>query len=251
MAPEWDLPADDESAQGARRRPSPDLIAPRRIFKRKRNKGAILALKIALPLIAVGCVAYIVIWSRQVPVVHPIDVVGTADQQKGTDVTVKQVQYNGIDAHNRPFSITADTAVQPDSQSSTDTTAAQAGNNANNVINLTRPIADMTMSDGAWVALTADDGVYHRDSGMVDLSGNVTLFHDTGLSFQTDAATVDMKNDTARGDQPVEGQNGDGQIASQGFEVLNDGQTVNFTGRAYLKLYPKKKSSSGSTGGAQ
>ena len=256
MAPEWDLPA-DEGAQAARRRPSPDLVAPRRIFKRRRNKGLILTLKIVLPLIAVGCVAYIVIWSRQVPIVHPIDVVGTVDKQKATDVTVKQVQYNGIDAHNRPFSITADTAVQPESQAPDDANAsqpAQAGS-ADDVINLTRPIADMTMSDGAWVAVTADDGVYHRDTGTVDLSGNVTLFHDTGLSFQTDAATVDLKNDTARGDQPVEGQNPDGQIASQGFEVLDEGQTVNFTGRAYLKLYPKTKASDGSagesTGGAQ
>jgi lipopolysaccharide export system protein LptC len=262
MAPEWDIER-EESAEGARRRPAPDLVAPRRIFKRKRNKGLILALKIVLPLIAVGCVAYIVIWSREVPVVHPIDMVGKVDQQKASDVTVKQVQYNGVDAHNRPFSITADSAVQPqasvpapnadpggdlgeDSVADTPPQPTPPADDKAVVINLTRPIADMTMSDGAWVAVTADGGVYHRDSGTVDLSGNVTLFHDTGLSFQTDAASVDLKNDTARGDQPVEGQNPNGELASQGFEVLDDGQTVVFTGRAYLKLYPKQQAGQGS-----
>jgi lipopolysaccharide export system protein LptC len=239
MAPEWDTQM-SEGADAPRRAPVPDLVAPRRIFKRKRNKGIILALKIALPMIAVGCVAYIVIWSRQVPIVHPIDVVADIDQQKASDVTVKQVQYNGIDAHNRPYSITADTAVQPQSA-----TPAPEANEADNVINLKRPVADMTMSDGAWVAVTADDGVYHRDDGTVDLSGNVTLFHDTGLSFQTDAASVDLKNDIARGDQPVEGQNPDGELAAQGFEVRDEGQTVIFTGRAYLKLFPKTSAPQG------
>jgi lipopolysaccharide export system protein LptC len=94
--------------------------------------------------------------------------------------------------------------------------------------------------------VTADHGVFHRDAGTVDLRGNVTLFHDTGLSFETDAATVDLKNDRARGDQPVEGQNPNGQLASQGFEVRDDGQTIVFTGRAYLKLFPKKSNGGGS-----
>ena len=244
--------------QENRRASFPDLVAPRRVFKRKRNKGLILALKIALPLIAVACVAYIVIWSRQVPIVHPIDVVANANQQSSTDVTVKQVKYDGVDAKNRPYSITAASAMQPQSQNAKPAapavdedgnpvkTAASAPAPSSgaaqdeDVINLKQLVADMTMVDGAWVAVTADDGIYHRDAGTVDLSGNVTLFHDTGLQFQTDAATVDLKNDTARGDQPVEGQNADGQLAAQGFEVRDDGQTVLFTGRAYMKLFPKK-----------
>lgn len=246
-----------EDLETPRRGPLPDLAAPRRVFKRKRNNGLILALKIVLPLIAVGCVAYIVIWSRDAPIVHPIDVVADAKQQSATDVTVKQVKYDGVDANNRPFSITAESASQPQAEQpapaspKTDedgypvkqTAAAPAQSSgdgkADSVINLKQLVADMTLTNGAWVAVTADDGVYHRDAGTVDLSGNVTLFHDTGLQFETDAATVDLKNDTARGDQPVEGQNADGQLAAQGFEVRDDGQTVVFTGRAYMKLFPK------------
>jgi lipopolysaccharide export system protein LptC len=241
----------------------PNLVAPRRVFKRKRRGGLILALKIALPLIAVGCVTYIVIWSRHVQIVHPIDVVADAKQQSSTDMTVKQVKYDGVDAKNRPFSITAESAVQPQSQApakaatsadpdSDDDALAKpvvqssVKSNADNVINLKQLVADMTLVNGAWVAVTADDGVYHRDAGTVDLSGNVTLFHDTGLQFETDAATVDLKNDTASGDQPIEGQNLSGQLAAQGFEVRDDGQTVVFTGRAYMKLFPKTK-----TGGSR
>jgi lipopolysaccharide export system protein LptC len=244
----------------------PELSAPRRVFKRKRNKGLITALKIGLPLVAVACVAYIAYWSRQVPIVHPIEVVGQGNNppSQSADVKVQQVQYNGLDAHNRPYSITAEGASQP--QRTEPAPAADAGNGAEaasaghpaaeqpakaaaqaeDIINLRKLIADMTLKDGTWVALTADNGVYHRDAGTVDLSGNVTLFHDTGLSFQTDAATVDMKNDWARGDQLVEGQNADGEINSEGFEIKNSGQTILFTGRAYLKLFAKKPAGGGS-----
>jgi lipopolysaccharide export system protein LptC len=178
---------------------------------------------------------------------------------------VKQVKYNGVDARNRPFSITANSATQPQAPSAPTPPAdpdlddaaksppqpqpAQTAAADDNVINLKQLVADMTMTDGAWVAVTADDGVYHRDQSRVELSGNVTLFHDTGLSFQTDAATVDLKNDTASGDQPIEGQNPDGQLAAQGFEVRDDGQTVIFTGRAYLKLFPKNSAPKNSEGG--
>jgi hypothetical protein len=205
-----------------------------------------------------------VIWSRiQLPehTINPVDVTGNAPKPT-SDVKVAKVKYDGVDAKNRPFSITAEGATQPDNNNparaadaspaplppANAPSAAQSGSKPpkpDSVVNLKQIEADMTLTDGAWVALTADAGVYDRNSGTVDLNGNVTLFHDTGLQFQTDAATVDLRNDTATGDQPVEGQHPDGELAAQGFEVRDDGRTVIFTGRAYLKLYPKTKGSGG------
>jgi lipopolysaccharide export system protein LptC len=240
--------------EGGKRSDFPDLMAPRRIFKRKKRSNWLLALKIGLPLIAIVCVAYIVIWSRvQLPNITINPVEATSDAAPPTsDVTVSRVKYDGVDAKNRPFSITAESAAQPDNTPPTDSNAPTqnapaAQPNApkpDSVINLTDVLADMTMTDGAWVAVKADSGVYNRDKSTVDLSGNVELFHDTGLQFQTDAATVDLKNDVAQGDQPVEGQRPDGELAAEGFQVLNDGRTVIFTGRAYMKIYPKPKAAS-------
>jgi lipopolysaccharide export system protein LptC len=233
-----------------------DLVAPRRIFKRKKRGGLLLALKIGLPLIAVACVAYIVIWSRiQLPniTINPKDATEGAAKPT-TDVTVAKVKYDGVDAKNRPFSITADTATQPDNAKASNSVAptpaagsqdqVAAAAKTDSVINLTKPLADMTLQDGAWVAVQADSGVYNRDRSTVDLSGNVELFHDTGLQFDTDAATIDLKNNTAAGNQPVEGQNADGTLTAEGFQVLNDGRLVIFTGRAYMKIFPKSNGSS-------
>ena len=256
--------ADDPNTSNAGDRMG-DLVAPRRIYRRKNRRGLVLAAKIGLPLIAIVGVAYVVIWSRtHKSTINPIEVVQDVNKLS-SDVSVKQVKYDGLDARNRPFSITAESAVQPQDAPPPDTKAAdnkpadnkaadnkpadkKSGAENGNIINLRRPMADMTMSDGAWVAVTADNGVYDRDAGTVDLSGNVNLFHDTGLSFETDAAKVDLKNDAASGNQPIEGSRPDGEIAAEGFEVRDGGQTVVFTGRAYLKLYPK--SSGSGAGGA-
>jgi lipopolysaccharide export system protein LptC len=258
---------DSETEETAGRRSDFADLAPRRMFKRKKRGGLLLALKIGLPLIAVVCIGYIVIWSRvQLPniTINPIE--ATSDAAKPTsDVKVAKVKYDGVDSKNRPFSITADSATQPDNTPAPDPNATlpadpaaapkdqqqgqPAGVKPDSVVNLTKPLADMTLMDGAWVAVQADSGVYDRDSGTVHLNGNVELFHDTGLQFQTDAATVDLRNDTAQGDQPVEGQRPDGTLAAEGFQVLNDGRTVIFTGRAYMKIFPKSGSSTAGSGG--
>ena len=107
-------------------------------------------------------------------------------------------------------------------------------------ISLKKPLADIVMSSGAYVALMANDGLLDRDADIITLNGDVTLFHDNGLSFQTDSATINLKDKTAEGSDVVEGQNGDGELISQGFRVRDDGDTIEFTGKAYMKIYPKK-----------
>ncbi len=248
----------------------PRLAAPRRVFKRKRRRCAgSLALKIVLPLIAVSCVAYIVYWSREAQVVHAIDVVRQEERpapSTTSDVKVQQVQYNGIDANNRPYSITAESASQPQKPETRPGTGRDPDRRRQYRASISaraagaRPptattsstwrqlIADMTMGDGAWVAVTADNGVYHRDAGTVDLSGNVTLFHDTGLQLRDRRGDGRSEERPERsGDQPVEGQNPDGESAAAGLRRSRDAtaRPSVFTGRSYLKLYPEEVADGG------
>lgn len=196
-------------------------------FVPRRRRGWILWLKIGLPLIAIGTIAYLVISSR-LGRDNSIDQTVLVDIAKiDAGMTVNNVKYDGVDSNNRPFSITAASASQPQ------------GND--DVINLSQPQADITMAGGTWVALTATNGIYRRKDDLLDLAGNVTIFQDNGMSFKTEAATIDLKAHSAKGDRPVEGQRSDGEIASDGFEVRNDGKTVVFTGHAKLKIYAKNR----------
>ena len=214
-------------------------VAPRRapgqgpVRPKGRRGTSVRLLKVALPMVVVVTLGYVAYWWLQSrgTVVDPTFIQQVNETNTKAEVTVNDVKYDGKDKKGRPFSITADSASHADGD--------------DRHIALKKPLADITMSSGAYVALTANDGILDRDADVVTLSGDVTLFHDNGLSFQTDSATIDLNAKTAEGNDVVEGQNGDGELVSQGFRVLDDGDTIEFTGKAYMKIYPKQKDQGG------
>ena len=218
-------------------------IAPRRdlgasqLRRKGRRVASVRLLKIALPLVVFVSLGYVGYWwlqSRGTIVDATLIQQVPPDGAGKAEVTVQDVKYDGKDAKGRPFSITADSASHVDGD--------------DRHVSLKKPLADIVMSSGAYVALMANDGLLDRDADIITLNGDVTLFHDNGLSFQTDSATINLKDKTAEGSDTVEGQNGDGELISQGFRVRDDGDTIEFTGKAYMKIYPKQKNQEGQGG---
>lgn len=198
----------------------------RRLIRRRSQLARVLTL--VLPVISVATASSLIYWwaqpgGRVVPVDRPTPAAVTSD-----------VRFDGRDDKGRLFSITADSAspIKGDDRH----------------ISLKKPLADIAISSGAYVALAANYSILDRDAGLMFLSGDVSLFHDTGLSFQIDRATIDLMARTAEGNDVVEGQNGDGELIAQGFRVRDDGDTIEFTGKAYMKIYPKQKNNEGQGG---
>lgn len=220
---------------GGMRKIAPRGNAP---LRRKIRRGAsVRVLKVALPLVVFVTLGYVGYWwleSRGTMVDPTLINTLPPDESVKSEVTVQDVTYDGKDDKGRPFSITADSASHEDGD--------------DRHISLKKPLADIVMSSGAYVALTANGGMLDRDADIITLNGDVTLFHDNGLSFQTDSATINLKEKTAEGSDVVEGQNGDGELISEGFRVLDDGDTIHFTGKAYMKIYPKQKNQEGQGG---
>ena len=90
--------------------------------------------------------------------------------------------------------------------------------------------------EGAWVVVTSKTGVYQPDNHFLDMSGDVTLFHDKGFQFHTQQARVDLDAGTAVGDVPIDGEGPAGTISGQGFRILKKGDTVLFTGKSKLVM---------------
>ena len=130
--------------------------------------------------------------------------------------------YVGTDTQNRPFSLTADRAVQSTSEPG--------------VLDLVRPQGELTLKDGTWIAIKADRGRYNDKTGKLLLLGNANLFHDKGYEFKSDEAHVDVKAGNAWGDLPVTGQGPFGEIFSRGFRLFDSGATIVFNGPAHLDL---------------
>jgi lipopolysaccharide export system protein LptC len=130
------------------------------------------------------------------------------------------VRYNGVDDRDRPYTMTAAAAhqVSPDR------------------INLVDPKGDITLESGAWLMTQARRGVYGQRSGQLDLSGDVVLYRDDGLTLRTDTATLDLHQGAAVSADRVHAEGPFGTLDAQGFAVTDRGAVVQFAGPGRLVL---------------
>ncbi len=138
-------------------------------------------------------------------------------------LTMSNPRFDGIDAKQRPFSVSAQLASQADKDG--------------NVIDLTSPEADVTIDGGAWLSINAESGRYLRKEQKLDLNGAVSLFHDQGFELHTRDVQVDLATSSARSAQPVQGQGPSGNLVADGMVVQDGGKRVFLLGRSKVVLY--------------
>lgn len=173
-------------------------------------------------LAALLTVALIIVARKNASDEHSRIVLSSTSPHANTEpATMQHPRYQGLDSLNRPFNIIADHATQPDSDT----------------VILSKLSMDMLLEDGAWVAVTSDDGHYHVGTRKLELDGNVHLYYQGGYEFQSDHAAVDVGAGSAHGESLVRGQGNTGLLRSDGFTILNHGAIVWFLGHVYVKLY--------------
>ncbi len=130
------------------------------------------------------------------------------------------VRYHGLDSRNRPYTITADQAVQAGAERT----------------NLVEPKGDAFSENGSWTYGQSQRGVYLQHAGQLDLSGDVTIFRDNGVSMRTQSAAMDLKTGAAAGNEPTHAEGPFGTLDSQGFALVDKGAVIQFDGKARLLL---------------
>lgn len=187
-------------------------------------------MKLLLPAVAIALLLLVVAWPRlQAGLDHLRLSFTRLDLSDARDLRMVNAHFSGIDKRHRPFTLTADVARQMPER--------------NDLMALEGPKGDITLQNGAWLALTAYTGVYLTQGQLLDLFGDVKLFHDRGYELTTDTAHIDMTAGTAQGNDPVQGQGVFGDITSEGFRLLDHGQTIIFTGKAKLHIAPRLSAS--------
>jgi lipopolysaccharide export system protein LptC len=182
-------------------------------------------MKITLPAVALALVTLIWAWPhlQGKDLRFRIGFSGLA-ATPGEDPSMVNPRYLGTDKNQQPFSVSADIA------------RTQADKNTH--VELEMPKGDIMLKDGTWLVLTAASGVYERTAKTLDLTGAVTLFHDTGYEIRTQSARVDLEQGTAEGQEPVHGQGPFGDLQSEGFRMIGKGETIFLTGKSKVVFYP-------------
>lgn len=184
--------------------------------------------KWVLPALAVTLLLLVGTWPEIKSIIDRLHfTVPRIDLSEARNLRMVDPRYTGIDRDNRPYVLTAAAATQ----------ASQA----DDIVSLDAPRADMTTNSGNWVEVTGYTGTYQPQPQLLDLYGDVELYQDRGNEFHTDSARLDIANGTARGDQPVSGQGPFGHVTAQGFTMYNRGDVIDFTGKTNLTLLPRPK----------
>lgn len=137
-------------------------------------------------------------------------------------LSMVNARYFGTDKKGQPYSVTAKGVKEnPDNDK---------------LVELTGPQADITLTNGDWLSIEAAAGRYDRDSEVLDLQGDVSLFQDKGYELHADAMTVKLKDGVASSRTKVQSQGPFGELNAQGFDLYDKGERVVFLGPARLLL---------------
>jgi lipopolysaccharide export system protein LptC len=186
-----------------------------------RYSRRVALLKLVLPAIGLSLLLLVVAWPRISPLFDRLRF-AAIDLREARELRMMNPRYAGTDRDGRPFVVTASIGRQVPQR--------------DDLMALDQPEADLKSHSGASIVVTADSGVYQTQSQFLDAFGHVTVTHENGTRIVTNAARLDVANNAAEGHEPVEGHGPSGDIAAQGFRVIDHGEVVVFTGRSDLLL---------------
>ncbi len=131
-------------------------------------------------------------------------------------------RLHGVDHQGRPYTITADDAVQQSEK----------------VVELKMLNADIVLNGESWISLASDYGLYDMDKKTLDLRDHITIFTDRGYEMKTSQAAIDLVAQDAVGNKEVEVHGPLGSVRADRFSIKDDGEVFLFEGGVHVVTYP-------------
>ena len=189
------------------------------------RKRLVRLLLFVLPALALSLVAATFLWTNFYADEEVVPLTFTDVGAIDDDLRMISPRITGTDKDDRPFTITADTALQ------------DQGNAER--IRLNELQADMTLSDGSWLSLSAAEGLYLVKNDSLELEGRVSIFSDIGYELHAEQASIDLKAGSIVSSKPISGQGPLGEIEAGGMSVIANGDRLRFENGVHLTLYPE------------
>jgi lipopolysaccharide export system protein LptC len=181
--------------------------------------------KLLLISLAAALIIVLAVWpqlnSKDAPT--KIGQVEGIQEEDVESLRITNAKLTGINKDGQPYMVTFDDASQTGQKS--------------DLIRLTAPQADIELKDGAWVSLSSPKGRYHRGNRILELDGDVIMFHNSGMELNTGNITFNLDSGTGAGYDPVRAQAPFGNFDAQGFRIRENTAVFHFTGPVNAVLY--------------
>ena len=181
-------------------------------------------MKGALPILALGLGVAVLTYVLQP---RDTDRVGLTFEQLGRvqdDRTMVKPQLTGTGDDGQPFTVTAASAVQDESGA--------------DKVRLEDVAADIGMSNGATLHVTAAHGIADTRLHLLDVSGGIHLTAEDGYDARTEAASADLKSGVIHGEKPVVVTSKFGRISARRFALNQAKRQLRFSGNVRMLLNP-------------
>ncbi len=171
----------------------------------------------ALPLGSIAAVAALALgalapWRA----LAPAQVTADSISADGASMTMAHPKLSGFRRDGRPFSLTADKAVQDLAQPSKAVLTGVSG--------------QMSVSDSMTFRLQAGQGLYDNAAQSLSVTQNVRLSSDA-FDLALESADIDFRSGAMRSDQKVIVHRRDGsQIVADSFAAADNGRQLTFSG---------------------
>ncbi len=196
----------------------------------RRHSRVVRFLRLAIPLgAALSFAGFIVL-----PFVNPFRYAGVtvgAIKMDGTRVTMENPRLAGHRKDNRPYEVTATSAVQDI--------------RIPNIIELSEMKARLENADGGVMNLAARKAVFDSQKEQLQLTDDVRLRTQAGQEANLKSATVDFKAGTVRSTEPIAVRMPDMGLTADGLDVTDNGAVISFIGRVSALIDDKDSTRAG------
>jgi lipopolysaccharide export system protein LptC len=149
---------------------------------------------------------------------------------QATSVTVLKPRWEGRDANDGVYVITAETAHRRRENPS--------------LIDLVLP----TLVDQASTQVQAREGVYDRQEEILDLAGDVIMTDAGGYTFRAERSRMYVRESRVVGETPLVGEGPVGEVRADAYEVFDGGDRIVLTGNVWTKFVNTQKEDGGPAG---
>lgn len=195
-------------------------------------------LKLLLPVagiaIATGFVAYSY---SSAPPAFEVSSESATVSKKG-ELVMANPKLEGFTKDNKPYSMTAERAVQDVSKEG--------------VVTMFKIVAKLPMDAEGWARIAAANGTYDQLKNTLRLREAIKVVTDKGVEVSLGGAFMDITKGSLKTNNPVDIKMGQSWLKSEALEILDSGKVIVFSDKVRMYIDPGTvKSASDTSGGVQ